>query len=153
MPVISKVCPRNWFTVFAWSDAVATIYFIAQFCGVSIRELWLIKNGVNWYQWTWPSSPDHSHVFNAHGGSGDGEKSDPFADIEPRTKIRGERTSSWWLLTVYKPRKPYPIHTTIITVLLLCARATQIVAAASTRERPLFLLARLEVRLLFQSGD
>ena len=26
--------------------------------------------------------PDHSHVFNVHGGSGDEEKSDPFTDIE-----------------------------------------------------------------------
>ena len=73
-------------TVFAQSDAMATTYFIAQFCAASIQERRLIESSVHWYQWTWPSSPDHSHVFNAYGGSGDGEKSDPYADIEPRTK-------------------------------------------------------------------
>ena len=61
---------------------MATIYFIVQFCIASIQERRLIKSGIYWYQWTWPSSPDHSHIFNAHGGSEDGEKSDPFADIE-----------------------------------------------------------------------
>ena len=69
-------------TVFAWSDAAATIYFIAQFCAAPIREQWLIESGIYLYQWTWPLSPDYSHIFNVHGRSGDGEKSDPFADIE-----------------------------------------------------------------------
>ena len=32
--------------VFAWSDAVATIYFIVQFCAASIWERLLIKSGV-----------------------------------------------------------------------------------------------------------
>ena len=70
------------YTVFTRSDAAATIYFIAQFGAMSIRERRLIESGIYWYQWTWPSSPDHSHIFNVHGGSGDGEKSDPFVDIE-----------------------------------------------------------------------
>ena len=34
------------YTVFARSDAVATIYFVAQFCAASIRERLLIKSGV-----------------------------------------------------------------------------------------------------------
>ena len=33
-------------TVFAWSDAAATIYFITQFCVASIREQLLIKSGI-----------------------------------------------------------------------------------------------------------
>ena len=33
-------------TVFARSDAAATIYFIAQFCAASIRERLLIKSGI-----------------------------------------------------------------------------------------------------------
>ena len=32
-------------TIFAQSDAAATIYFITQFCGASIREWLLIKSG------------------------------------------------------------------------------------------------------------
>ena len=38
---------QRWaFTVFARSDAAATIYFIAQFCAASIREQLLIESGV-----------------------------------------------------------------------------------------------------------
>ena len=33
-------------TVFAWSDAAATIYFVMQFCAASIREQLLIESGV-----------------------------------------------------------------------------------------------------------
>ena len=33
-------------TIFARSDAVATIYFITQFCAASIREWRLIESGV-----------------------------------------------------------------------------------------------------------
>ena len=36
----------NETTVFARSDAVATIYFIAQFCAASIRERLLVESGV-----------------------------------------------------------------------------------------------------------
>ena len=60
------ICTVHMHTVFAWSDAAAAICFIAQFCVAFIREWWLIESGVCWYQRTWASSPDHSHVFNVY---------------------------------------------------------------------------------------
>ena len=57
-------------------------------CGVYLRAAtnweWHLLISVNLTLW---ASPDHSHVFNAHSWSGDREKSDPFADIEPRRQI------------------------------------------------------------------
>ena len=95
------------------------------------------------------------HVFNAHSGSGDREKSDPFADIEEDEGRLEENELLDDCCTVYERCKPHPIHSTIIlrTVLLLCTCATQIVATASVREQPLFLSANLAVWLLFESGD
>ena len=54
-------------TIFTWSDAAATIYFITRFYVAYIRERRLIESSVYSYQWTWASSPDHSHVFNVPG--------------------------------------------------------------------------------------
>ena len=141
-------------TVFTWSDVVDTIYFIIQFCAVSIWEQRLIESGVYWYQWTWPLSPDHSHIFIVHRGSGDGEKSDPFADI----KEDEDRLENEILLEDCLPYTSLASHTPFMvllyyTALLLCAHATRIVAAASIREWPLLLSAHLEVRLLFENGD
>ena len=36
----------HYHTVFARSEAVATIYFITQFCAASIREWLLIESGI-----------------------------------------------------------------------------------------------------------
>ena len=37
---------KTLYTIFARSDAVATIYFIVQFCAASIREQLLIESGI-----------------------------------------------------------------------------------------------------------
>ena len=55
---------QNGGTVFAQSDAAASIYFIVQVCAASIQERHLLIS-VNL-----SLIPDHSHIFNVHGGSG-----------------------------------------------------------------------------------
>ena len=108
-----------------WSDAAATIYFVHQFCAASSRE---------------------RHLFRS---------ANPFADVEESEVAwlleRQENllvvadwfTSLFWVCFVSSWR------------VFACARATQVfitLTAATIRERYLFHLARVEVRLLFKSG-
>ena len=146
--------------IFARSDAAATIYFIAQFCAASIWERRLIESSVYWYQWTWLSSPDHSHLFNVHGRSGYREKSDQGIEEDKDRLEENEflldTANHIWASQATPYSQYYYITidiTPFTTVLLLCAHATRIVAMASIREWPLFLSAHLEVRLLLESSD
>ena len=74
-------------TIFAWSDTMTTIYFIAQFCVASIRE-WRLFNSGRWRnplpQGRW-SGCRHQGVNPrklCHATDTKVKESDPFADVE-----------------------------------------------------------------------
>ena len=158
-------------TVFARSDAAATIYFITQFCAASIRERRLLKK----------SFVNVKASFNKELRCGDlvlkqtlqlldepplCYKAVPTRHLQSVSlfsssndtliALRASKNAKLlWTACVLVTTVPVVYTLLIFPIwgLFMCAHATRILAAASIRKWRLFCSARPEVRQQFKSGD